>query len=48
MTKVVKLEAALKQLLKAIEDYQRHGDMLSDKYKNALSDAKIEAVEALK
>ena len=47
MNRALKLEAALKQLLKAIEDYQRHGDMLSDKYKNALSDAKIEAMEAL-
>ena len=47
MKQLVKLETALERLLKAIEDYQRHGDMMSDKYKNALIDAKIGAMEAL-
>jgi bacterioferritin (cytochrome b1) len=43
----MKLEAALERLLKAIDNYQRHGEMMSDKYKNALLNAKIEAMEAL-
>lgn len=47
MKRVLKLEAALKQLLKALEDYQRHGDMMGDRYKNALLNAKVKAVEAL-
>ena len=47
MTRVMKLEAALERLLKAIDNYQRHGEMMSDKYKNALLNAKIEAMEAL-
>jgi hypothetical protein len=47
MNRALKIEVALKQLLKALDDYQRHGDLLTDKYKNALSDAKIQAVEAL-
>jgi len=47
MKRIVELEVALKRLLKAIEDYQRHGDMMGEKYKNALLVAKIEAMEAL-
>jgi hypothetical protein len=47
MNRALKIEAALERLLKALDDYQRHGDLLTDKYKNALSDAKIQAVEAL-
>jgi len=47
MKRALKIEAALERLLKALDDYQRHGDLLTDKYKNALSDAKIQAVEAL-
>jgi hypothetical protein len=47
MKRVLKLEAALERLLKALDGYQRHGDLLTDRYKNALLDAKIEAIEAL-
>jgi len=47
MNRALKIEAALERLLKALDDYQRRGDLLTDKYRNALSDAKIEAVEAL-
>ena len=47
MKRVLQLEAALERLLKALDGYQRHGDLLTDRYKNALSDAKIEAIEAL-
>ena len=47
MKRDLKIEAALERLLKALDGYQRHGDLLTDRYKNALSDAKIEAIEAL-
>jgi hypothetical protein len=47
MSRALKIEAALDRLLKALEGYQRHGDLLTDRYKNALLDAKIEAMEAL-
>jgi hypothetical protein len=47
MRRALKIEAALERLLKALDGYQRHGDLLTDRYKNALLDAKIEAMEAL-
>lgn len=47
MKRAEELERVLVGLLKAVENYQRHGDMISDKYKNALLDAKIEAKKFL-
>lgn len=47
MNRVAELETVLERLLKALDNYQRHGDMLSDKHKNALSNAKIEAMKTL-
>ncbi len=45
--RIWELEATLERLLKALDGYQRHGDMLSDRYKNALLDAKIDAMQVL-
>jgi len=47
MNRAAELETVLERLLKALDNYQRHGDMLTDRYKRALSDAKIEAVMTL-
>lgn len=45
--KSAELERVLVGLLKALDTYQRHGEMVTDKYKNALLDAKIEAKKVL-
>jgi hypothetical protein len=47
MKRTEELERVLVVLLKALDAYQRHGEMVTDKYKNALLDAKIEAKKVL-
>jgi hypothetical protein len=47
MRQADELERVLVGLLKALDTYQRHGEMVTDKYKNALLDAKIEAKKVL-
>lgn len=47
MRKADELERVLVGLLKALDTYQRHGELMTDKYKNALLDAKIEAKKLL-
>jgi hypothetical protein len=47
MKQADELERVLVGLLKALDTYQRHGEMVTDKYKNALLDAKIEAKKVL-
>ena len=47
MNRAAELQIVLERLLKALDNYQRHGDMLTDKYKRALSDATIEAMMTL-
>jgi hypothetical protein len=45
--KAEELERVLWGLLNALDKYQRYGDMMTDKYKNALLDARIEAKKVL-
>ena len=47
MKKADELERVLVGLLKALDNYQRHGELVTDKYKSALLDAKIEAKKVL-
>jgi len=47
MKRADELERVLVGLLKALDAYQRNGEMVTDKYKDALLDAKIEAKKVL-
>ena len=47
MKKTDELERVLVGLLKALDNYQRNGELVTDKYKSALLDAKIEAKKVL-
>lgn len=47
MKRTEELERVLVGLLKALENYQIHGEMMSSRYRDALLDAKIEAKKVL-
>jgi hypothetical protein len=47
MKRTEELERALVVLLKAIDSYQIHGEMMGSKHKDALLDAKVNAIKVL-